>query len=257
MSIKSQLYFWQGRVLVWFSCGVPSAVAAKMARDKYGDRCEVLYCDTSLHEHPDNVRFLSDVEEWIGAPIKRLRSEEYPDMDINTVFEKKGIFRFVGGGRDGAPCTDELKRKVRKAYQRIGDIHIFGYTWEELDRIELFENDNPSLDTEEILFEAFLTRDDCLRIIREAGIRLPALYFLGYHNNNCIGCVKGKKGYWNKVRRDYPEVFAQRAAMERKLGRRIMSECYLDELDPNAGKYDEEPSIECGTVCVGGGSHAP
>lgn len=37
----------RGRVLVWFSCGAASAVAAKLAVDKYrNDSVEVLYCDT-------------------------------------------------------------------------------------------------------------------------------------------------------------------------------------------------------------------
>jgi PP-loop superfamily ATP-utilizing enzyme len=40
------------RVLVWFSCGAASAVAAKLAVEKYGDQCEVLYCDTLAYEHP-------------------------------------------------------------------------------------------------------------------------------------------------------------------------------------------------------------
>lgn len=33
-----------GRYLAWFSCGAASAVAAKRAVEKYGERCEVLYC---------------------------------------------------------------------------------------------------------------------------------------------------------------------------------------------------------------------
>lgn len=31
------------------------------------------------------------------------------------------------------------------------------------------------------------------------------MYDLGYANNNCIGCVKGGIGYWNKIRIDFPE----------------------------------------------------
>ncbi len=37
------------------------------------------------------------------------------------------------------------------------------------------------------------------------------MYDLGYPNNNCIGCVKGGMGYWNKIRKDFPEVFQKRA----------------------------------------------
>ena len=64
------------RVLAWFSCGDASAVAAKLAVEKYGDRCEVLYCDTFAYEHPDNRRFFDDVQRWIGREIKVLRSEK-------------------------------------------------------------------------------------------------------------------------------------------------------------------------------------
>ena len=35
------------RVVSWFSCGAASAVAAKMALEKFGPDVEVVYCDTS------------------------------------------------------------------------------------------------------------------------------------------------------------------------------------------------------------------
>lgn len=52
----------------------------------------------------------------------------------------------------------------------------------------------------------------------KAGIKIPAMYKMGYNNNNCIGCVKGGMGYWNKIRKDFPEVFAQMAQIERDVG---------------------------------------
>jgi len=64
------------RVLAWFSCGSASAYAAKLTVDKYGDGCEIVYCDTLAHEHPDNRRFMEDVERWIGKPITVLKSAE-------------------------------------------------------------------------------------------------------------------------------------------------------------------------------------
>jgi len=67
------------RHLVWFSCGAASAVAAKLAVEKYPD-CEVLYCDTLAYEHNDNIRFLSDVENWIGKKVKILTSKKYTDI---------------------------------------------------------------------------------------------------------------------------------------------------------------------------------
>lgn len=49
------------RVVVWFSAGAASAVAAKLTLKKYEGRLPVhiCYCDTGS-EHPDNERFISD-----------------------------------------------------------------------------------------------------------------------------------------------------------------------------------------------------
>jgi hypothetical protein len=88
------------------------------------------------------------------------------------------------------------------------------------------------------------------------------MYKMGYRNNNCIGCVKGQSGYWNKIRRDFPGVFARMAATERELdaaickregvtdGKRWRERVFLDELPPDAGRYNAEPDIECGVLCV-------
>lgn len=93
-----------------------------------------------------------------------------------------------------------------------------------------------------------------------AGIVAPAMYQLGYDNNNCIGCVKGGKGYWNKIRRDFPEAFDRMAKMERELdaaicknepvvnGKRTRQRVFLDELPPDA--QDEfRFEMECGVLC--------
>lgn len=79
------------------------------------------------------------------------------------------------------------------------------------------------------------------------------MYRLGYHNNNCIGCVKGGMGYWNKIRRDFPETFARMAAIERDVNATCLKDdngqVFLDELDPERGK-DEGPIVpECGLFC--------
>lgn len=77
----------------------------------------------------------------------------------------------------------------------------------------------------------------------------PKMYDLGYSNNNCIGCVKGGMGYWNKIRIDFPEVFKQRAQMERDIGASILKDCYLDELDPDRGRMSEEIMPDCDILC--------
>jgi len=244
-----------GRVVVWFSCGAASAVAAKLAVDRFKE-VTVAYCDTLAYEHPDNPRFMRDVEAWIGQPIEVVKSAKY--TDIFDVFRRTRYLVGVNGAR----CTVELKKQVRRDYERPTDTQILGLTADELDRIEKFEDNNPGQDWLWILEEDGVTKADCYRILQEAGIELPMMYRLGYNNNNCIGCVKGGTGYWNKIRRDFPEAFERMAAMERELdvaicktepsvdGERQRKRVFLDELPKDAGRDVPLPDIECGAFCV-------
>ena len=240
----------KSRNLVWFSCGIASAVAAKLSVG--AGECEVLYCDTLKYEHPDNMRFLNDISKWIGQEIKILKSEKY--KDIYDVFNKTGWL--VGPG--GARCTTELKKNVRRAYERPDDIHTFGFTSEEAHRIERLRQESPELNVKFPLYESGLSKKDCESMIASAGIEIPAMYKLGYKNNNCIGCVKGGAGYWNNIRQDFPEAFEKMAKQERLMGVTIIRQqikgkkvrVFLDELPPDAGHGVKEPDIECGVLCI-------
>ncbi len=75
------------------------------------------------------------------------------------------------------------------------------------------------------------------------------MYDLGYQNNNCVGCVKGGMGYWNKIRLDFPRVFQERAELERKLGGSYIKDTYLDELNPEAGRHAGPIVGDCGILC--------
>lgn len=239
------------RVVIWYSCGAASAVAAKLALAKYAGReCVVAYCDTGS-EHQDNERFLLDCERWLGVKILKLRSAKY--TDTWDVFTKT---RYLSGVR-GARCTVELKKLVRQAFERpFEDIQVFGFHVGEEARCERFKSQNPEVIVAAPLLDAGLTKADCLSEIGAAGIEIPAMYRMGYRNNNCIGCVKGQAGYWNKIRRDFPEVFARMALMEREIGAAICKTeaggkrvpIYLDELNHNAGRY-EDLDISCGVLC--------
>ncbi len=238
------------RVIVWFSAGAASAVAAKLAVQEFGDRCILAYCDTGS-EHSDNVRFIADVSKWVGKPVEILKNEKYED--IWDVFKQTGYLVGVAGAR----CTTALKKDMRKGFTRPDDIQVFGFTLEEKDRASRFKVNNPEVETDWILIRRELTKQDCLALIHRAGIELPTMYKLGYKNNNCIGCVKGQMGYWNKIRRDFPDVFERMSKVERDMdvainktyidGERIR--VFLDELDPEAGRYEEEPDISCSLFC--------
>lgn len=238
---------WKGmRHLIWFSCGAASAVAAKLGVEAYGDRCEVVYCDTMASEHEDNRRFFEDVQRWIERPITVIRSAKYATID--DVFERRKYMSGVAG----AICTTELKKLPREAFQHPDDVHVFGYTAEEGGRAEDFEGRNPSLKVDWILIERNITKDRCLAMLRSAGIALPVMYALGFEHNNCIGCVKSASpGYWNRVRREFPEVFTRRARQSKAIGARLVKvrgeRVFLDQLSPDADAPDD--AIECGPVC--------
>lgn len=234
------------RRVVWFSCGAASAVAAKLAVEKYGDACAVVYCDTMATEHPDNARFFAEAENWIGRKIETVRSEKYATVD--EVFERR---RYMSGIA-GAICTVEMKKIPRELLQRADDIHIFGYTADETQRAEQFEDGNPALSVEWILIDQFVTKADCLRRLAHAGIALPAMYSLGFDHNNCLGCVKATSpGYWNRTRRLFPETFDRRARQSREIGARLVRlggrRIFLDELPANEDGPDD--AIDCGPAC--------
>lgn len=240
-----------GRVIVWFSCGVASAVAAKLALLRYPNAL-IVNCNTLRSEHPDNQRFKADIEKWIGKEIITIGSNTFATID--DVFEQT---RYMAG-ISGARCTVELKKVPRFEFQEPDDIHVFGYTAEETKRIRQFGETNPELLTWWVLAEVGLDKALCKRIIQAQGIALPVMYSLGFKNNNCIGCVKATSaGYWNLVRNHFPEVFDKRAQQSRELGVRLaryrfpgekLKRVFLDELPPDATGPQE--NISCGPECT-------
>lgn len=231
-----------GRKLVWYSHGATSAVMAKLMVEE-DPTCIVVNCSATMaNEHPDNERFMADVADWIGQPILQIYSPQY--ADIYDVFDKTGWLV----GPAGARCTKELKIKVREKFQTVGDVHHFGFTSDESGRVANFVGNNPELYIRFPLIEANLSKVDCLQMIASAGIELPAMYRMGYHNNNCIGCVKGGKGYWRNIREDFPDHFRAMVAQERKMNARIFKDMWLDELPSGRGAM-MEPLVECGITC--------
>ena len=235
------------RIVCWFSCGAASAVATKLAIAKYG-KVEIAYTEV-VNEHPDNRRFIDDCERWFGQSITILRNERY-NADIREVFRKR---KFLVSP-NGAPCTDLLKRQMRVLFEEENDIQIFGFTIEEQHRAERLIKNNSYIQGYFPLIEHGLSKADCLAMVERAGIELPAMYKLGYRNNNCIGCVKGGAGYWNKIRIDFPKQFAERAEDERMVNHAILkrsdgSPVFLDELPRDMGVDVPELDIECSFFC--------
>lgn len=203
-----------GKVIAWFSCGITSAVACKLALDKYGkENVDIIYIEIGT-AHPDNERFIKDCERWYGVKIVRVRCKKYRDQ-----FEVIEGERYINGPA-GAKCTSELKKNVRFKVQKdyYSPIQIFGFEFslKEINRALRFLQQYPDTYPRFLLIESRIKKNECADILLKAGIPLPAMYLLGYSNNNCIGCVKGGKGYWNKIRIDFPFYFDWMSAIERE-----------------------------------------
>ena len=235
------------KYLGWFSCGVTSAIACKKALDMYGKKNVDLYYIHIDTAHEDNDRFILDCENWFGVKIKRVQSKKYKDQF--EVIEDTGYVN----GANGARCTLELKKKVRYDLQKQMNypVQIFGFEFEtkQVNRALRFLEQYPETKPTFPLIEDSLTKEICAGLIVEQGISLPEMYLLGYSNNNCIGCVKGGKAYWNKIRVDFPETFERMAIVEKEAGHSCIKNIFLDELKPTAGRMSKPLTPDCGSFC--------
>jgi len=232
------------RIVCWFSCGAASAVATKLAISENSNAYPLIIAYTEvIEEHPDNKRFLADCEKWFGQEILILGNDKYKRSIFETF--KTSAMNIKGS----APCTQKLKKQVRQKFETSNDRQVFGYTAEEEQRMNRFIDANNDVDIWCPLIDKGLIKEDCLAMLENAKIELPEMYRLGYHNNNCIGCVKGGMGYWNKIKVDFPEHFDRMAKLERFKNQSVLKDRFLDELKTSDGNYPTESRIECSIFC--------
>lgn len=212
----------------------------------------VVYIKTGS-EHPDNDRFIKDCEQWYKQRIEVIRNNDYCNVE-DVLIHKAYI-----NGAHGAACTSLLKKQVRYKFEdKVGEwegqVWGFDYCKREVNRAIRFRQQNPMTKPLFPLIERKITKQDALGILQRAKIEIPAMYRLGYNNNNCIGCVKGGIGYWNKIRRDFPCTFRRMAEIERKIGATCLKDAHgkiwLDELDPNRGDAVQAIIPDCSLFCA-------
>lgn len=240
-------------IAVWFSCGAASAVAAKLTLDIYGEHNKISVVNNPIHEEdPDNIRFLVDVEKWLGVKIQFARNPKYPESKCEDVWYDRQFM----SGPTGAPCTIELKKRARQEWEieNKPNYTVLGFTAEEEKRAKRFKlTERETLLTP--LINCGFTKQACFELLESEGIDLPRVYKLGYPNANCIGCVKATSPtYWNHVRKMHPHVFEERARQSREIGAKLVrvnnERIFLDELDPDAkGRPMKSYDFECGIFC--------
>lgn len=208
---------------------------------------EYIYIDIE-NQHPDSMRFIKDCEKALGKSITILQS---PYRNKENVIKS---FRYINGPT-GAKCTEVLKKRPRKEWEERHKEFDITYVWgidiEERNRADRLLESMPHFCHEFPLIEKELSEPDVHGLFeRLFSFSRPRMYDMGYKNNNCIGCVKGGMGYWNKVRADFPDVFASMSELEREVGHSCINGIYLDELAPNRGRINDEVIPECGIMCL-------
>lgn len=226
----------------WISAGVSSFVAGYLERESID---EYIYIDID-NQHPDSMRFIKECEKALGKPVEILKSE-YGSVE-NVIMQ----FGFINGPY-GAKCTQVLKKRVRKEWEYSHSdcdlTYVWGFDLNEKHRAERLDEAAPEIKNQYPLIDRGLTKQDAHAILNMLGIKRPAMYDMGYSNNNCIGCVKGGMGYWNKIRVNFPDVFQRMSKLERQIGHSCIKGVFLDELDPNRGRMEDEILQDCGIMC--------
>ena len=234
-------------IICWWSAGVTSAVATKLAIKEFGkENVRPIYFEIDS-AHPDNARFKKECEEWYDKEIETTRAAGYKDQ-FDVIKKDKYV-----NGPGGARCTLVLKKRVRQKIEREikydGQVFGFEFTKKEINRAIRFKEQYPYSKPLFPLIERKMTKPESLFFLEKNGIERPAMYKLGYGNNNCIGCVKGGMGYWNKIRIDFPDYFNAMIEAERIVGNSCIKGKFLDELDPNAGRQLKIITADCGNFC--------
>ena len=219
-----------------------------------GDVDEWIYIDIA-DQHTDSIRFIKDCEKAIGKEIQIMKSNEY--KSVEECVRAFGGFRNPSNGF--APCTNRLKKRVRKEWEEQPNDYDLTYVWgfdlAEKARAERTVEANPQASHEFPLIDKELSKEDVHGLFeRTFDFARPQMYEMGYPNNNCIGCVKGGMGYWNHIRKDFPDVFESRAKLERLVGHSILKDgngtpIYLDELEPDRGNMNTEVFPDCSIMC--------
>lgn len=229
--------------VVWLSAGVSSFIAGYVIKETVD---EWIYIDIA-DQHPDSLRFIKDCEKAIEKKVTILKSDEF-----NSVEEVIRKYRYINSPY-GAPCTGMLKKKVRKKWENehIGEplIYVWGMDANEKNRAERLIQSQPEYQHEFPLIDRQISKQEAHAILDRLGIARPKMYDLGFLNNNCVGCVKGGMWYWNQIRKHFPDVFEQRARLERDIGHSCLNGMYLDELPLDAGRKNDEISQDCGIMC--------
>jgi hypothetical protein len=187
--------------IVSVSSGLGSAFAWKLLCDQYGpENVTGVFTDVN-GEHPDNYRFLAEVQYELGSRLVKLTN------DGRTIWDVMIEQRFLANTRIDS-CSKFLKREPFRAWLRenadpaTATVYL-GIDWMEMHRLDRARPRwaEAGWNVRAPLCEVpYRSKDEGQKWLDEAKIRRPLLYDMGFDHANCGGgCVKAGIGQFRKL----------------------------------------------------------
>jgi len=158
---------------------------------------------------------MKDCSDWYKIKIETISSAKH--KSIQEVWLR---YKALNNAK-GAICSSEMKRQVRETWEKNNTWgnQVFGFEMDEYKRAKSMVLNHPQTKPIFPLMMYGLSKKKCIEIVQDAGIKVPNMYSLGFLNNNCFktGCVQGGIGYWQKMKKDFPDKFENMAEMEHKI----------------------------------------
>ena len=217
-------------IVVGHSGGVTSAWALGWALREY-PRNEVvaLFHDTKS-EDADTYRFLYEIAAKLGIHV----TEQSDGRSVEEVEDDEGAL----ANNRMAFCSRILKAEQRDIFfdrlrvQGIFDItNVLGFSaieWERVQRATAWA-EQAGYKVRFPVKENSVTKQQCADWCVNIGVRPPRMYLWSEHAN-CVGCRRGGKAYWLKVKENRPDVFLQNIQREKSFGHTFLKDTTLEQL---------------------------
>jgi hypothetical protein len=218
------------RVVVGFSGGVTSAWCAGWALLTFPKSEVVLLFHDTKEEDEDTYRFNREMAARLDMPI----TERSDGRSVTEVCRDEGAL----ANNRMAFCSRILKAKQRDRYfdelraEGVTEIvNVLGFTSREWQRVQraTMAAETGGYSVRFPLIETGVTKQQCADWCIREGVRPSSMYLWSEHAN-CVGCVRGGRDYFLKVKEHRPDVFNQRAALEEEFGHTILKGISLVQL---------------------------
>lgn len=210
------------RHICGISGGKDSSALAVYLRDRV-PQMQYFFCDTGA-ELPETYEYLDKLETALGKPIARLNARK----GFDHWFE---VYRGALPSPQMRWCTKKMK--IEPLEEWIGNDPAVSYVAIRADESgrKGYVSTKPNIKAVFPFVEDGINHDGVLRILKDAGIGLPA-YYEWRTRSGCYFCFYQRKAEWVGLADKHPDLWRRAVAIEQK----VMKDAGADG-DASFGKY--------------------